>query len=128
MKTKHLVTSLVAIAILSAAWAGSISLSVHAPYAGQPNVFYYTDGYFPTGTVFSGSVSGVGLANGVSLAQDDYTTQYYILVNPGAPQGQSFSQSQTSDPLSSAAQVHYGVSATSNSPGAYCDASFSATW
>lgn len=117
-----------AAALTTAAWAGSTSIAVSATYPSRVNQFDYEDAVFPSGTVFSGSAHGLGLANGVAFAINDYTAQVYVEFDVGAPAGQYFSNSQTSSALTSSVQAHYGASATANSSGSYAYAEIDAAW
>lgn len=116
--------------LVSGLWAGSYTRSVSANYSNTPQTDYTNNPMtFPTGTVFTATVSGYGPGNGVSFAYEAANgNNYYVKVTPGTGSSQSFYASQTSTPLPWGTQVIVGVSAAANGAGAYCTSTLTANW
>lgn len=112
---------------LAPAWATSV-WTVSASYPGNPGGSQMYVGWFPSGTTFTATMSGVGAGGGASYAIDTSNGSALAFVNTGGGPGQAYYASQTSSALSTGTVVSISVNISASSSGAYGTSSLTSSW
>lgn len=123
---KKLVFLFAAVAALTL-MARASTWSVNVSYPSHPSDSNSTTIWFPSGTTFNASMSGVGQGGGAALAVDTATSNTITIVNTGGGPGIPFSGSSTGA-LSTGTYVYISVNCSVSSSGAYGNSTVTASW
>jgi hypothetical protein len=116
-----------AAALALMARAGSASWSVNVSYPVNPSQSNNATVWFPSGTTFDASMSGVGQGGGVALAHDTVSGNHIAIVNTGGGPGMPFSGFSTGT-ISTATTVYISTHLAVSTSGSYGNSTVTANW